>query len=88
MIDAASKAEYDAAATRANAISDAQEGSPEAHEHAKLVAAIRAWDEKHKGEQSHGPEEVSGLTRPDVMSVSGLPGNLGKADQGLRCGRP
>jgi hypothetical protein len=72
------KAEYDAAATRANAISDAPEGTPEARELARLVAAIRAWDEAHKGEQSHGPEPVSGLTRPDDLSVSGLPGNLGK----------
>ena len=74
----ASKSEYEAAAARANALSDAPEGTSEADELAGLVAAIRAWDEAHKGEQSHGPEEVSGLTRPDDMSISGLPGNLGK----------
>lgn len=52
--------------------------APDALELAGLVAAIRAWDEAHKGEQSHGSEQVSGLTRPDDLSVSGLPGNLGK----------
>lgn len=77
-MDITNKAEYDAAATRANAISDAPEGTPEARELAGLVAAIRAWDEAHSEDQSHGPEHVSGLTRPDDLSVSGLPGNLGK----------
>lgn len=72
------KAEYDAAATRANALSDAPEGTPQARELAGLVSAIRAWDEAHEGEHASGPEEVTGLTRPDDMSISGLPGNLGK----------
>jgi hypothetical protein len=43
-----------------------------------LIAAIRVLDEAHKSEQSYGPEQVSGLTRPDDLSASGLPGNLGK----------
>lgn len=70
--------EYNAAVARASSLSDAPEGSPAAAEHAELMAAIRAWDEAHKGENSHGPEPVVGLTRPDDLSVSGLPGNLGK----------
>lgn len=45
---------------------------------AELIAAIRTWDEQHKGEQSRGREKVSGLTRPDEMAVSGLLGSLGK----------
>jgi hypothetical protein len=77
-MDITNKAEYDAAATRANAISDAPEGTSEARELAGLVVAIRAWDKAHKGEQSNGPETVSGLKRPDDLPVSGLPGNLGK----------
>lgn len=72
------KSEYEAAAARANALSDAPEGSPAAEELAALVADLRRWDDDHKGEQSHGPEPVEGLTRPDDMSVSGLPFNLGK----------
>lgn len=72
------KADYDAAATRANALSDATEGSPEALEHAGLVDAIRIWDENYKGENANGVEDASSLTRPDDLSVSGLPGNLGK----------
>jgi hypothetical protein len=72
------KADYYAAAKRANAISDAPEGTPEALELAGLVDAIRAWDEAHKGENANGIEETSSLTRPDDLSVSGLPGNLGK----------
>ncbi|AOO81330.1 hypothetical protein [Bosea vaviloviae] len=74
----ANKAEYEAAAARANALSDAPEGSPAAQELATLVAELRQWDEAHKGENSHGPEPVAGLNRPDDMSVSGLPGNIGK----------
>lgn len=73
-----SRAEYDAATTRANAISDASEGTPQAQELARLVAAIRVWDEAHEAKHAHGPEEVTGLTRPDDFSISGLPGNLGK----------
>jgi hypothetical protein len=69
---------YEAAALRANALSDAPEGSPAAEELAGLVADLRAWDDIHKGEQKNGPEPVDGLTRPDDMTVCGLPGNLGK----------
>ena len=70
--------EYEAATLRANAISDAPEGSPAAQERAQLIAEIRAWDEIHQGDGKNGPEPVDGLTRPDDMTVSGLPGNLGK----------
>lgn len=72
------KADYDAAAKRANAISDAPEGTPAARELAGLVGAIRAWEEAHKGENANGIEDASSLTRPDDLSISGLPGNLGK----------
>lgn len=78
----ADRTEYDAAATRANALSDAPEGTPQADELAMLVAALKAWDEDHGGETSHGPEPVEGLTRPDDMTVSGLPGNIGKLHAG------
>jgi|APAra7269096613_1048513.scaffolds.fasta_scaffold12379_1 hypothetical protein len=70
--------EYAAAAARASSLSDAPEGSEAASELAELVTALRAWDEAHKGQNSHGPEPVEGLNRPDDLSVSGLPGNLGK----------
>jgi hypothetical protein len=70
--------EYEAAVARANSLSDAPEGSPSAAEHAGLVAAIRAWDEEHKGANNHGPEPAEGLNRPDDLRLSGLPGNLGK----------
>jgi hypothetical protein len=72
------KAEYEAAALRANALSDAPKGSPAAEEWGTLIADLRMWDEMHKGEHKNGPEPVEGLNRPDDMSVSGLPGNLGK----------
>jgi len=74
----ASHDEYKAAVARASSLSDAPKGSPAAAEHAELTAALRAWDEVHKGENSHGPEPVEGLNRPDDLSVSGLPGNLGQ----------
>lgn len=70
--------EYKAAVARASSLSDAPEGSPSGAEHADLTAAIRAWDEEHKGQNSHGPEPAEGLNRPDDLGVSGLPGNLGK----------
>lgn len=70
--------DYAAAFARASSLSDAPEGTPAAAEHAELTAAMRDWDEAHKGENSHGPEPVEGLNRPDDLSVSGLPGNLGK----------
>lgn len=73
--------EYEAAASRANALSDAPEGSAAAGELAELVAALRVWDEEHKGENSHGPDPVQGLNTPDDLSVSGLPGNVGKLHQ-------
>jgi hypothetical protein len=72
------KAEYEAAVVRANALSDAPEGTPEARELALLIADLREWDEHHKGDQSHGPEPVEGFNRPDDLPFSGLPGNLGK----------
>lgn len=70
--------EYEAAVARASALSDAREGSAAAAEHAELTAALRAWTEAHKGENSNGPEPIVGLNTPDDLSVSGLPGNLGK----------
>ncbi|KRE11743.1 hypothetical protein ASE66_24880 [Bosea sp. Root483D1] len=75
------KAEYEAAAERANALSDAPEGSPAAAELAALVCALRKWDEVHAGENAHGPEanpEPGTNRSPDDLLVSGLPGNLGK----------
>lgn len=74
------RAEYEQAIARANALSDAPEGSQQAQERAELAADLRAWDEKHRGENAHGPDsdtDVS-LESPDDMSVSGLPFNLGK----------
>jgi hypothetical protein len=75
------RAKYDAATTRAKTISDAPEGTPQAQELASRVSAIRAWDEAHEAEHAHGPEEVAGLIRPDDLSISGLPGNLGKLEK-------
>ena len=74
------RAEYDHAVARANALSDAPEGSPQAQELATLTADLRAWDEKHRGENANGPDSDTdaSLDSPDDMSVSGLPGNLGK----------
>lgn len=75
-----SKAEYEAAAERANAISDAPEGSPAASELAALVEALRKWDEEHTGENRNGPEnsDVGTALTKDDLPISGLPGNLGK----------
>jgi hypothetical protein len=70
--------EYEAALARAKALSDAPEGTPAGAELFELVAALRAWDEIHKGESANGPEPVDGLTRPDDMTISGLPFNIGK----------
>jgi hypothetical protein len=77
-MDIKNQDEHDDAEKRANAISDAPEGAPEVREFAGLVGAIRAWDEAQKGENANGVEDASGLTRPDNLSVSGLPGSLGK----------
>ena len=54
-----------------------------------LVSAAEAWDRGKGGEvagdvepdHSHGPENVEGLNRPDDLSVSGLPFNLGKLNK-------
>ncbi|MEI5668318.1 hypothetical protein WBO78_24355 [Bosea sp. CCNWLW174] len=73
--------EYAAAAERANALSDAPEGSEAARELATLIAALRKWDEDHAGENAHGPEtnpEPGSNVSRDDLPVSGLPGNLGK----------
>jgi hypothetical protein len=72
---------YRAAVERAAALSDAPEGSAQADEFARLTKEIRRWDEAHKGENSHGPEPVEGLLRPDDLPFSGLPGNLGKLEK-------
>ncbi|RYF31662.1 MAG: hypothetical protein EOO23_01760 [Comamonadaceae bacterium] len=70
--------EYRAAVERASAISNAAEGSETAREFNLLTSEIRQWDEAHKGENAHGPEEDQSLLRPDDLPFSGLPGNLGK----------
>lgn len=72
--------EYEAAAARANALSDAPEGSKAAAELAELVAALRQW-EASREPQGHRPEDnpVPGTNQsPDDLPFSGLPGNLGK----------
>jgi hypothetical protein len=76
------KAEYVAAAERANALSDAPEGSPAGRELAELVAALRGWDAAHRKERGRedNPEPASN-TSPDDLPVAGLPGNLGKLRQ-------
>lgn len=45
--------EYEAAASRANAVSDAPEGSAAA-ELAELVAALRVWNEEHRAKTVMG----------------------------------
>lgn len=72
------RSEYEAAAARAHALSDAPEGSPQAYELARLIIDLKAWDEEREGGLSHSPEVVDGLTRPDDWTVSGLPGKIGK----------
>ena len=71
-------AEYDAAAIRANALMDARDGIPEEGDLARLSAS-RVGGSSKGGEHFRGPELVSDLTRPDDLTVSGLPGNLGIA---------
>ena len=70
-----------AAVERANALSDAPEGSAQAEEFRRLTAEISRWNQAHEGENSHGPEPVDGLLRPDDLPFSGLPGNLGKLEK-------
>lgn len=70
--------QYNAAVRRAAALSDALPNSEEGLEFQRLTAAIRDWDEAHKGENAHGPEPDQSLLRPDDLPFSGLPGNLGK----------
>lgn len=75
-----SKEEFDAVAARANALSDAAEGTPAADELAELIAAIRGWEARREPE-GHGPEEnpEPGTNRsPDDLPFSGLPANVGK----------
>ncbi|KUL97373.1 hypothetical protein DK26_01530 [Bosea sp. WAO] len=75
-----SKEEFDAAAARATALSDAAEGTPAADELAELIAAIRGWEARREPE-GHGPEEnpEPGTNRsPDDLPFSGLPANVGK----------
>lgn len=72
------RAAYDAAKLRANALSAAPAGSEAADELAALIAEIRQWQERHEGQEAHGPEPVEGFIGPDDLPVSGLPGNLGK----------
>ncbi|WID98818.1 hypothetical protein QO058_11540 [Bosea vestrisii] len=76
-----SHTDYAAAAERANALSDAPEGSAAAEELKGLVAALRQWDEDHRGDQRNGPEanpEPGTNRSPDDLPVAGLPGNFGK----------
>ncbi|MCU4181001.1 hypothetical protein [Bosea sp. BH3] len=70
--------DYRAATARAASLGDAPEGTEQAEELQRLVAAIRDWDAAHKGENSHGPEPDTSLLRPDDLPFSGLPGNMGK----------
>lgn len=70
--------DYRSAVERAAAISEAAEGSEEARELSRLTSQIRRWDDAHKGENSHGPEEDKSLLRSDDLPFSGLPGNIGK----------
>lgn len=74
------KDEYDAAAARANALSDAPEGTVAAAELADLIMAIQDWEASREPE-GHGPEAnpAPGTNRsPDDLPFAGLPGNLGK----------
>jgi len=70
--------EYQAAVHRAAALSDALPDSEQGREHQRLVGEIREWDEAHKGQKAHGPEEDDGFLTGDDMALTGLPGNLGK----------
>lgn len=70
--------EYKAAVNRAAQLSDASVDSEEGREFERLTAAIREWDQQHKGEEANGPEPDQSLLRPDDLPFSGLPGNLGK----------
>lgn len=70
--------EYQAAVHRAAALSDALPDSEQGREYQRLVGEIREWDEAHKGQNAHGPEEDDGFLTADDMAVTGLPGNLGK----------
>lgn len=72
---------YRAAVERAAALSDAPAGTAESEEFQRLTAEIRAWDDAHKGDNSHGPEPADGLLKPDDLPFSGLPGNLGKLEK-------
>lgn len=74
----ASHEEYQAAVHRAAALSDALPNSEAGREYQRLVSEIREWDEAHKGQSAHGPEEDEGFLTPDDIAVIGLPGNLGK----------
>jgi len=73
------RSEYEAAAARAHALSDAPEGSPQADELARLIVDLKAWDDEREGGLSHGPEAVDGLTcgyrrsRP-CIPISSRPG--------------
>ncbi|MDU0343718.1 hypothetical protein [Bosea rubneri] len=72
--------EYEAAAARANALSDAPEGSEAAEELAELVAALREWDARREPAsegQEHNPSPSTNQ-RPDDLPFSGLPRNLGR----------
>lgn len=73
----ASHEDYQAAVHRAATLSDALPDSEQGREYQRLLSEIREWDDAHKGQNAHGPEEDGFLT-PDDMAVTGLPGNIGK----------
>lgn len=78
----ASHEEYQAAMHRAAALSDALPDSEQGREYRRLISEIRDWDEAHKGQNAHGPEQYDGSLTSDEMAVTGLPGNLGKLRKG------
>lgn len=81
--------DYEIAMIEIQELSGAPEGSPEERRLIELVEAAEAWDRGKGGEvagdvvpeHAHGPEPVDGLNRPDDLSVSGLPFNLGKLNK-------
>jgi hypothetical protein len=82
----ATRAEYEAALARAQALgaAAAQEDTPEGRELAALTQAIRRWEDE-RGDRSFGREanpEPGTNRSPDDLPVAGLPGNLGKLRDG------
>lgn len=84
-----SQGEYEAALAEIQRLSAAPADSRKEARLNAIIAAAEAWDRGKGGEvagdlepdHSHGPEPVDGLNRPDDLSVSGLPFNLGKLNK-------